>query len=77
MAAIHRPPVIPDGLLLQAEHITLDCLKSSDDTAAVLKAPGVRSDYVFFYWYIPMPLKPSQDPRSNAKGTATVNMTRP
>ncbi|KXL45975.1 hypothetical protein M433DRAFT_235693 [Acidomyces richmondensis BFW] len=44
-----RPPMIPDGLPSNAEHIPLEFLKDPSDIAKVLENANVTADYVFFY----------------------------
>lgn len=47
-----RPPLLPDGLPTNAEHIAVDFLQKPEEIAAVLKEKGVKADYVFFYSYV-------------------------
>lgn len=68
-----RPPAIPDLLPAQAEHISLDFLKSPDYIAGVLKSHQVHADYVFFFSYIQVPPKHGQGLWSNAEHMAIVN----
>lgn len=68
-----RSPAIPEGLPPQAEHISLDFLKSPDQIAGVLKWHRVRADYVFFYSFSHVLPKKGQDQWSHAEEEAIVN----
>ncbi|KAF2749379.1 NAD dependent epimerase/dehydratase family protein-like protein [Sporormia fimetaria CBS 119925] len=69
-----RPPAIPDGLPKNAEHISLDFLKSKEEIAQVLKEKGVKADYVFFYSYVQVKPKEGQGLWSDADEMCRVNL---
>ncbi|KAL6707680.1 hypothetical protein ACN47E_003801 [Coniothyrium glycines] len=61
-----RPPVLPDGLPKNAEHIALDFLKQPEEIASVLKEKGVKADYIFFYSYLQTTPKAQSGPKPAA-----------
>lgn len=68
-----RPPYTPGGLPSNAEHISLDFLKSPEEIGAVLKEKGVNADYVFFYSYVQPPPKAGKGLWSDAEEMTRVN----
>ncbi|KAK5137858.1 hypothetical protein LTR08_006627 [Meristemomyces frigidus] len=50
-----RPPLIPEGLPENVEHIPVDFLKEPEEIANVLKKRSVTADHVFFFSYIQPP----------------------
>lgn len=68
-----RPPAIPDGLPVQAEHIALDFLKEPEEIARVLKEKHVKADYVFFYSYVQAKPKAGEGLWSDAEEMCRVN----
>jgi hypothetical protein len=70
-----RPPLIPDGLPPNAEHIALDFLQSPSEIAKVLKEKGVKADHVFFYSYIQPKPKEGGGIWSAAEELCRVNRT--
>jgi len=68
-----RPPVIPNGLPKNAEHIALDFLKEAGEISEVLKDKGVKADYVFFYSYVQAKPKEGGGLWSDAEEMCRVN----
>lgn len=68
-----RPPAIPDGLPKNAEHIALDFLKDPGEISRVLKAKGVKADYIFFYSYVQAKPKEGGGLWSDAEEMCRVN----
>jgi hypothetical protein len=68
-----RPPVIPNGLPKNAEHIALDFLRDKREIAEVLNAKGVKADYVFFYSYVQIQPKEGEGLWSNVEEMCRVN----
>jgi len=68
-----RPPAIPGGLPENAKFISLDFLTESKEIAEILKAKGVKADYVFFYSYIQPPPKEGGGIWSDAEEMVRVN----
>ncbi|KAF2461897.1 NAD dependent epimerase/dehydratase family protein-like protein [Lineolata rhizophorae] len=69
-----RPPMVPGGLPGNAEHVSLDFLKSPEEIAQTLKSKGVKADHIFFYSYIQVDPKPGQGLWSDAEEMTRVNV---
>ncbi|KAK5211282.1 hypothetical protein LTR41_002742 [Exophiala xenobiotica] len=74
-----RPPLLPDGLPANAEHIALDFLQDPEDIASVLRAKKLSSDnendkiHVFFFSYIQAEPKPGGGIWSDAQEMCRIN----
>ncbi|KAK5428658.1 hypothetical protein LTR34_007824 [Exophiala xenobiotica] len=74
-----RPPLLPDGLPANAEHIALDFLQEPEDIASVLRAKKLSSDngndkiHVFFFSYIQAEPKPGGGIWSDAQEMCRIN----
>ncbi|KAF2690074.1 NAD dependent epimerase/dehydratase family protein-like protein [Lentithecium fluviatile CBS 122367] len=69
-----RPPMIPEGLPANAEHVECDFLKGSGEIARCLQERGVRADYVFFYSYVQVKPKKGGGLWSDAEEMCKVNL---
>ena len=68
-----RPPVIPNGLPNNAEHIPLDFMQEPENIAKALKEKGVKADCVFFYSYIQVKPREGGGLWSDAEEMCRVN----